>query len=296
MDQPEKNKKRSDNRDNSFQSKMQRFLIAALLADGIVGIAINIFFQNKYNSGTLNPGDNFLSPSLIWGHSIWWNLLHFLILFFIAGLFGYIFGYFSRKVSTDDKVLFGSFYVFLHFFLLGLILVIADIFYEGYWTDLDGMVNLVILEVNSSSLVILFLILDCLGMIFSSIYFMNKGSKAARNSNYPKEKNKRGIFLGIKLYHYLWLCVPIIFYSQVILNFMYQFLNGVVAFVMTKSISWGNLFWLAVISGISIFLMAYLQKILSGKIKKELSIRILIAIGIGLIIPMLILLLTPFAG
>ena len=77
---------------------------------------------------------------------------------------------------------------------------------------------------------------------------------------------------------------------------MYQFLNGVVALGMTKSISWGNLFWLAVISGISIFLMAYLQKILSGKIKKELSIRILIAIGIGLIIPMLILLLTPFAG
>jgi hypothetical protein len=306
-------KKRSENIDYSFQSKMQRFLIAALLTEGTAGIAIDIFFQNRYFNGIPGLGPNFQSPSLIWGNSIGWNGLHFFILIFISGIFGFLFGYMSRKVSMDDKVLFGTLFVFFHFFFLGIILLIADIIYQGYWTNLDGMVSEIIHEANSSRVIVLFLILDCLGMVFSAIFFMKKGRKIARNSNDIADKNKKGKFLGIKLYHYIWLCIPIIFYSQVILNFLYQVTNKVVLLIViskkpiisangmggngnANNVEWGNLLWLAAISGISIFLMVYLQKILSGKIKKDVSIAIVFALGIGFVVPLLILLFTPYAG
>ena len=62
----------------------------------------------------------------------------------------------------------------------------------------------------------------------------------------------------------------------------------------TSAFSWGNLFWATVITGISIFLLAYLQNILSGKIKKDLSITILMAIAIGFVIPLILFFFTPF--
>jgi|ERR1017187_444168 hypothetical protein len=313
MDSGAIKKKRSENIEYSFQSKMQRFLVAAILAGGIVGTAINIFFQNLYNKGITGLGNNFQSPSLIWGNSISWNVFHFFILFSMAGLFGFLFGYFSRKVSMDDKVLFGTLFLVFHFFLLSVLLLIGEIIYPDYWTDLDGMVNEIILEVTASRFILIFILLDCLGMIFSAIYFMKRGSRAARNLSQNVSKKKGITFLGIRLYHYSWLWVPIILYSQFILNFLYQSVN-VIILLATKikgsaisgsgtaikgsrsAFSWGNVFWVTVISGVSIFLLAYLQEILSGKIKKELSVQIIFAIGIGFVIPVLIFLFTPYAG
>jgi hypothetical protein len=306
-------KKHSENIDYSFQGKMQRFLIAAMLADGIGGTVINIFFQNLYKRGIRGLGENFQSPSLVWGNSVSWNLLHFLLLVSIAGIFGLIFGYFSRKVSEDDKVLFGILFLAFHFFIIGVLLLIADTIYPGYWTDLDGMVNEIIFEVTASRGVVLFLILDSLGMIFSAIYFMKPGSRTARKLNH-KGSNKKGLtFLGIRLYHYSWLWVTVILYSQIILNFLYQSGNMLVTLAMkikgspisgsgnaikgsAIAFSWGNLFWATFSAGISIFLLAYLQKILSGKMKKNISITILLAVAIGFIIPLIIFLFTPFAG
>jgi|SRR5690348_1039226 len=77
----------------SFLSKIKRFFAAAILADWVLGNAVNVFIQNLNSKGLLGLGEDFQASFMIWGNSIWLNILHIFILAFTAGIFGFIFGY-----------------------------------------------------------------------------------------------------------------------------------------------------------------------------------------------------------
>jgi hypothetical protein len=103
----------------SFLAKLIRFIAAAGLAEWVLGNAILIFIQNLSIKGLLGTNPDFHPTYLIWGESIWLNLLHIGILTFTAGLFGFIFGYLARKLNKSEKTVFAFIYVFFRFILVG---------------------------------------------------------------------------------------------------------------------------------------------------------------------------------
>ena len=206
----------------SFFSKTKRFFAAAILADWVLGNAVNVFIQNLNHRGLLGLGDDFQSSFMIWGDFIWLNILHILILAFTAGLFGFIFGYLSRRVSSSDKIIFTTLYVFIRFVFLGLFSVIIDNFIPSYSANFNQLVTETIFAITSSAFNATFIILSYIAMFASAIYFMKSGSKVISNPYYVTDKNESGTLLDIKWYHYFWLFIPIAFYSQIILNLLYK--------------------------------------------------------------------------
>jgi hypothetical protein len=297
----------------SFFSKTKRFFAAAILADWVLGNAVNVFIQNLNHKGLLGLGEGFQSSFMIWGDSIWLNILHILILAFTAGLFGFIFGYLSRRVSSSDKIIFTTLYVFIRFVFLGLFSVIIDNFIPSYSANWNQLVTETIFAITSSAFNVTFIILSYILMFASAIYFMKSGSKVINNPYYLTDKVKSGTLLDIKWYHYFWLFIPIAFYSQIILNLLYKVGHTLVILVKNfkwttifggedgdkgnaLDVAWGSLGLIVVIAVIIIFLMTYLQEVLIGKTKQHWVLKILIAIGIAFVIPFLLLWFTSFAG
>ena len=297
----------------SFLSKTKRFLAAAILADWVLGNAINVFIQNLNSQGFLGLGEEFQASFMIWGNSIWLNILHIFILSFTAGIFGFIFGYLSRRVSSSDKIIFTTLYVFIRFVSLGLFSVIIDNFFPSYSANWNQLVTETIFAITSSAFNATFIILGYIGMFASAIYFMKTGSKVINDPYYLTDKSKSGTLLDIKWYQYFWLVIPIAFYSQVILNLIYKVGYTLVSLVKNFrwstifgaddgdkgnaiDIAWSSLFWIVIIASIIIFLMDYLRKILIGETSQHWILNILIAIAIGFGIPFLLLWYTSFAG
>jgi hypothetical protein len=297
----------------SFLSKTKRFFAAAILADWVLGNAVNVFIQNLNSKGLLGLGDDFQASFMIWGNSIWLNILHIFILAFTAGLFGFIFGYLSRRVSLSDKIIFTTLYVFIRFVFLALFSVIIDSFFPSYSANWNQLVTETIFAITSSAFNATFIILGYIGMFASAIYFMKSGSKVINDPYYLTDRSKSGTLLDIKWYHYFWLFIPISFYSQVILNLIYKVGYTIVTLVKNFKwstifgsddgnkgnaieVAWGSLFWIIIIASIIIYLMDYLRKVLIGETSQHWIFKVLIAIGIGLGIPFLLLWYTSFAG
>jgi hypothetical protein len=297
----------------SFLSKIKRFFAAAILADWVLGNAVNVFIQNLNSKGLLGLGDDFQASFIIWGNSIWLNILHIFILAFIAGLFGFIFGYLSRRVNLSDKIIFTTLYVFIRFVFLALFSVIIDSFFPSYSANWNQLVTENIFAITSSAFNATFIIIGYIGMFSSAIYFMKSGSKVISNPYYMTDKSQNGTLLDIKWYHYFWLFIPIAFYSQILLNLLYKVGYTLVTLVKNfkwstiigvedgekgnaLDVAWGSLFWIILIAGVIIFLMAYMQEILIGKTKQHWAVKFLIVIGIAFVIPFLLLWFTSFAG
>lgn len=297
----------------SFLSKILRFLAAILLADWVLGNAVNVFIQNLNNKGLLGLGEDFQASFMVWGDSIWLNILHVVILALTAGLFGFIFGYLSRRVTLSDRIIFTTLYVFIRFIFLGLFSVIIDNFFPNYSADYNQLISEAFFAITSSVFNFTFVILGYFAMFASAFYFMKSGSKIINDPYYTIDKSKNGTLLDVKWYHYLWLFVPISFYSQIILNLLYQVGHTIVTLISNfkwstifggddgdkgnaLDVAWGSLFWIVIVAAITIFLMSYLQKILSGATSQHWSVKILIAIAIGFGIPFLILWFTSLAG
>ena len=297
----------------SFFSKFKRFLAAAILADWVLGNAVNVFIQNLNHNGLLGLGEDFKASFIIWGDSIWLNILHIFILAFTAGLFGFIFGYLSRRVSSSDKIIFTTLYVFIRFVFLGLFSIIIDNFIPSYSSNWNQLITETLYAITSSAFNATFAILGYLAMFASAIHYMKSGSKVINNPNYTTDKTKSGTLLDIKWYHYFWLFIPIAFYSQILLNLLYKIGYTIVTLVKNFKwstifggedgdkgnaidVAWGSLFWIVMISAVILFLMAYLQDILRCKTKQHWILKSLIAIGIAFVIPFLLLWFTSLAG
>jgi hypothetical protein len=297
----------------SLLNKISRFFAAAILADWVLGNAINVFIQNLNNKGVLKLGDDFKTTYMIWGDSIWLNILHILILSFTAGLFGFIFAYLIRRVSLSDKLIYTTLYVFIRFVFLGLTSLLVEIFFPKYSLNLNQLMTEAFYEITSSTFNTAFVILGYVTMFFSAIFFMRIGSQVINNPHYLTDKIKSGTLLDIKWYHYLWLFIPIGFYVQVILNLIFRVGSTIVILVKNfkwstifgddnsgkgnpLDLAWGSLFWIALIAAAIIFLMDYLRKILIGNVSYNKFLQILIVIGIGFGIPFLLYWFTSFAG
>ncbi|MCL5029034.1 MAG: hypothetical protein M1480_08450 [Bacteroidetes bacterium] len=297
----------------SFFSKVKRFIAAMLLADWVLGNAVNVFIQNLNRKGLLGLGGDFQANNLIWGDSIWLNLLHIFILAFTAGLFGFIFGYLSRRVSLSEKIIFTTLYVFIRFIFIGLFSVIIDSFFPTYSAGFNNILSEAFFAITSSTFNLLVVVLGHLVMFVSSIYFMKFGSNLINDPYYSIDKSKNGTLLDIKWFHYLWLFIPIAFYSQIILNLIYLVGHTIVTLVRNfgwttllggddgkngnaLDVAWGSLFWIFIAASIVVYLMDYLRKILTGETSQHWVVKLLISISIAIVVPFLILWFTSLAG
>jgi len=295
-------------------NKIKRFLAAALLADFVLGNAINIFIGGLNSKGLLGLGADFQANFIIWGDSIWLNVLHIIILAFIAGLFGFIFGYLLRRISLSDKIIFTFLYVFIRFIFLGLISFIIDIFFPGYSADWTKVISEAFFAISSSAFNATFVITGHIAMFASAFYFMKSGSNVINNPYYTIDKSENGTLLDIKWYHFFWLFIPISFYSQIILNLLYQIGHTFVTLIrnfewttifgITSSgdkgnaldVAWGKLVFIVIVASLAIYLMDYLRKVLIGKTYQHWAVKVLIVIGIGFAIPFLVFWFTSLAG
>lgn len=298
---------------NSFLSKTKRFFVALILADLGLGNAVNVFIQKLNNKGLLGLGEDFQALFMIWGNSIWPNILHIFILAFTAGIFGFTFGYLSRKVDWSDKLIFTTLYVFIRFIFLGLFSIIIDIFFPYYSSNWDQLVTESIYSITSSTFNATFIILGYIAMFVSAIYFMKLGSKVINNPYYQMDKGKSETLLEIKWYHYFWLFIPIAIYGQVMLNLVYHIGYTLVSLVKnfkwstipgdddgnkgnTIDDAWSSLIAILIIASLIIFLMDYLRKVLIGETSHHWILKTLIAIGIAFGIPFLLIWYTSLAG
>ncbi len=298
---------------NSLFSKIKRFFAASLLSDFVLGNAINVFFENLNKKGLLGLGSDFQANQMIWGESIWLNILHLIILGLTAGIFGFTFGYLSRRVSLSEKIIFTFFYVFIRLIFFALFSVIIEFFIPSAATTLNEVISLTIYGITSSAFNATFLIIGYIIMFASAFYFIEKGSKIINDPYYTTDKSVNGTLLDVKWYHYLWLFIPISFYTQILLNLLYKVGHTIVNLINNfkwhtifggsvrgkgnaLDVAWDSLFFIFIVAMIVIYLMDYLRKVLSGETDQHWGIKLLISIGIGIVIPFLLLFFTSLAG
>ena len=150
-------------------------------------------------------------------------------------------------------------------------------------------------------------------MLASAFYSMKLGSDVINDPYYTLDKKKNGTLLNIKWYHFLWLFIPIQIYLSIILNQIYRVGHTLVTFVLnfkflgifelrTESkgnafdMAWGNLIIIAISFMLIFHMLKYLRKVVLGETSQHWALKILIIIGIGFVIPFLIIMYTTLAG
>lgn len=297
----------------SIFHKLKRFFAAAILADWVLGNAVNVYIERLNEKGLLGLGSDFQASYLIWGETVWLNILHVLILAFTAGLFGFIFGYLSRKLSLSDKILFTTLYVLIRFLFLGIASFIIDTYFPDNSAEFNNLISEILFSISSSVFNATFVILGYIAMFTSAIHFMKSGVNVINDPFYNTDKSVKGTLLDIKWYHYFWLFIPIAIYSQIILNLIYEIGHTIVTLIHNFKwttifgissggeenaidVAWLRLTFIIISAMIVIFLMGYLQQVLIGKTSQHWAVKILIAIGIGLIIPFLVIYYTTLVS
>jgi hypothetical protein len=287
---------------SSFFSKIRRYFFVVFISEFVVGNGIYAFITTLNKKGILGLGPEFNVYQITWGDSLWLNILHLIILAFIASVFGFIFGYRSRLVSLSEKILFTFFYVFVRLIFLLLISISFDFFLPKEAASWYEDLGLAIYLIASSHFHATFVILNYLLMFASSFYFIEKGSNIINNPYYSKDKSINGTLLDIKWYHYLWLWFPISVYTQLFLHLLYRvgctivtlfknfklynIFDSIYGFKRNAlDIAWGNLFYIFLGVFVILYLMDYLRKVLSGETDQHWVIKLLISIVIGIVIP-----------
>lgn len=294
-------------------SKIKRFIAASLLAGAVFGNAIKVFIENLNKKGLLGLGADFSANDLIWGDSVWLNILHLIITGIIAGFFGFLFGYLSRKVNLSGRIIFTSLYVFIGFIFLALFSIIIDLLLPSISSDFNFILSAGFYSITSSAFNLTFALLNYIIMLISSFYFIKVGQNIINDPYYTSDKTQNGTLLDIKWYHYIWLSIPIGVYSQVILNLIYAVGHTVVTLISNFKwstifggtdekgdnaidVAWGKLIFIIIAAVIIFYLLNYLRKILIGETNLHWAVKVLIIIGISIVLPFLIIWFTPIAG
>jgi hypothetical protein len=297
----------------SFLAKILRFVAAAGLADWVLGNAILIFIQNLHSKGLLQTSSDFQANHLIWGESIWLNLLHVAILAFTAGLFGFIFGYLSRRLSRKEKIVYTTIYVFFKFIILAVFSVLINYFAPSFAIQWNQIFNDAFNSISSSTFDTFILLAGQVAMFVSALYFINKGCTLGADQSNLIDKEKPGTLLNVKWFHYFWLFIPFGIYSQIVLNLFFEIGNTIAIWIQnfewisliggttgennnSQEIAWGKITILVIIAFAVTYLMALLISILSVTSNQNWIIKLLISLVIGFIIPFLVVYHTSLAG
>ncbi len=290
----------------SIFSKLKRFVAASILGDWVLGNAFNVYISYLNQKGLLGLGSDFDTTALIWGETVWINILHVLILAFTAGSFGFIFGYLSKKLSLTEKIIFTSLYVSFRFLFWGLLSIAANSFFPHLSEAFSKPINDAFLAISSSFFNVIFILLGYIAMITSSIYFMKLGEIVINDPNYTIDKSVNGTFLDIKWYHYFWFSITIAFYSQIILNLIYKlgqsFGSLITVFILVPIFGVpegndGDIVYKAlrdivpfiIVLVLVISAMNYLRKILISQTHQHWAVKTLIVLAIGIVLPFLYL-------
>jgi hypothetical protein len=297
----------------SIFSKLKKFIGAYLLAGAVFGNAIRVFIETLNKKGLLGLGDDFSGNDIIWGDSIWLNVLHLIITAFIAGLFGFLFGYLTRKVNLSGKIIFTTLYVFTGFIFIALFSMLFDIFLPDYSSEFNFALSAGFYAITSSAFNLTFVVLNYIIMFASSFYFIKVGQNVINDPYYTDDKTKNGTLLDIKWYHYIWLSIPLGVYSQVILNLIYAVGHTIVTLISNFSwttifggtnekgdnaidVAWGKLLFIVIAAVIIFYLLDYLRKILIEETNQHWAVKLLIILGVSIVLPFLILYFTTIAG
>lgn len=304
----------------SLAGKFGRFISAWLLAEVVLIGAVFNFLERLNQKGILGMGDDFVTSQLYWGAGIGMNIFRLVIVIVFAGAFGLLYGYLSKRVaSTSEKIIVNTINALLAVFGTFFVMLLAlAIFQPGAFGEINNSLGEILYLFTASPFYLTFLILNLAGSFAAGFYFVDIGSKIIGNPYHTMDREKSGTLLGIKWYHYLWLWMPIGFYGQVALNLIYatghtlitfvrnvhwfDFLGGVVVSENgttsqnSLDIAWGKLIGIYIAAVIIYYLLAYLREVLAGEKQMHIALKILVSVGIGVVIPFLLLWFTALGG
>lgn len=302
----------------SFIAKALRLLSAWLLAEVILNSAAFDFIEKLNEKGILGMGAGFKSMQLFWGDGFLMNLLRLLIVVSFAGLFGFLYGYLSKKVSASEKVIVNAINMIMAVFGTAILGLLAfALFRPEYSGELNKSIALMLHTIFSAPFYISFILLNLAGTFAFGYYCTGIGIKTINYPYHTWDKEKSGTLLDIKWYHYLWLWMPLGFYSKVAINLLYATGHTVISFfrnvrwfeflgvsvasdgVAERSsfdMAWGNLFGIYIAAVIIYFLLSYLREVLANEKKMHWAIKILVSIGIGVALPVVLILYTVLGG
>ncbi len=298
----------------SLTGKALRLLSSWLLAEVVLTSAIFKFIERLNEKGILGLGANFSANQIFWGGGYLLNGLRLLIIVFFAGVFGFLYGYLSRKVSASEKVIVNTINMIMAVFgPVVLVLLALAIFHPENLAELNSNIGLILHVIFSSPFFITLIILNLLGSFAFGFYCVGLGMKTVNNPYHTWDKEKTGTLLEIKWYHYLWLWLPIGIYSQVVVNLIYATGHAIVTFfhnmrwfeflgatVVSEGVreqnsidtAWGKLIGIYIDVVIIYYLLEYLREILAGEKKMHWALKILVSIGIGIVIPFVLTIYT----
>jgi hypothetical protein len=291
--------------------KLVHFLVAMLISEQIFGTAFTNFIELLNEKGILNLGENFNFGIIIWGENLGPNILHTIILIFLASVFGFVLGYLQPKLNKLEKITFALFYAFFRFLLLYIVQFFIAFFLYDKPNDFDNILGYQYHMITYSYFNSIFFLIGQLAIIYFSISFMNIGIK----TSIENDQREKGTFLGIKWYHFLWLYIPIIAYFHLFLYLTHRFfisLTNVLKefkifdFLFRGGGPYGEMskdgeYSIAVIITFIVLLiiyilfiniiwwvMKYLRLIVIGDTSQSLWVKILLCVLLGIVIPTLI--------
>ena len=304
----------------TLAGKFGRFVSSWLLAEVVLIGAVFNFLERLNEKGILGMGDEFTTSQLYWGDGIGMNIFRLVIVVVFAGVFGLLYGYLSKRVvSTSEKIIANTINSLLAVFGTFFVMILAlAIFQPGVIGEINNSFGQILYTFTASPFYLVFLVLNLVGSFAAGFYFVELGGKIISNPYHTMDREKNATLLGIKWYHYLWLWMPIGFYGQVALNLIYatghtlitfiknvhwfDFLGGVVVSEdgatsqNSLDIAWGKLIGIYIAAVIIYYLLVYLREVLAGGKKMHIVLKILVSVGIGVVIPFLLLWFTALGG
>lgn len=304
----------------SFMGKLRRFVSSWLLVEVVLIGAVFNFLEQLNEKGILGMGDEFTTSQLYWGEGIGMNIFRLIIVVAFAGIFGFLYGYLSRRViSLSEKIIVNTINAFLAVFgTFFVIFLVLAIFQPEVTEEFNSSLGIILHTFTASSFYFTFLILNLIGSFVAGLYCMDAGSATINDPYYTMDREKNGTLLDIKWYHFLWLWIPIGFYGQIALNLIYatgytlitflknvhwfDFLGGTVvsedgtASQNSLDVAWGKLIAIYFAAVIIYYLLAYLREVLAGEKEMRIAVKILVSVGIGVIIPFLLAWFTVLGG
>jgi len=90
-------------------------------------------------------GANFSANQIFWGDGFLLNTLRLLIVVFFAGVFGFLYGYLSRKVSASEKVIVNTINMIMAVFGTAVLVLLAlAIFHPEQLAELNNNIGLIL--------------------------------------------------------------------------------------------------------------------------------------------------------
>lgn len=104
-------------------------------------------------------GANFSANQIFWGDGFLLNTLRLLIVVFFAGVFGFLYGYLSRKVSASEKVIVNTINMIMAVFGTAVLVLLAlAIFHPEQLAELNNNIGLILHMAFSSPFYITFIV------------------------------------------------------------------------------------------------------------------------------------------